>query len=84
MFPSFAAFMLAIESNRVIAWRMMKLAAGGAAAQAEARLMVSEKVSEAMAAGVTLMTGGSHAAVVRRYRRRVAANARRLGRGRSR
>ena len=84
MFPSFAAFMLAIESNRVIALRMMKLAAGGAAAQAEARLMVSEKVSEAMAAGVTLMSGGSHAKVIKQYRRRVAANARRLGRGRAR
>ena len=84
MFPSFAAFMLAIESNRVIALRMMKLAAGGAAAQAEARLMVSEKVSEAMAAGVTLMSGGSHTKVIRQYRRRVAANARRLGRKRAR
>jgi hypothetical protein len=84
VFPSFAAFMLAIESNRVITLRMMKLAAGGAAAQAEARLMVSEKVSEAMVAGVTLMSGGSHAKVIKQYRRRVAANARRLGRKRSR
>jgi hypothetical protein len=80
MFPSFAALMLAIESNRVIALRMMKLAAGGAAARAEARLMVNEKVSEAMAATVTLMAGGSHATVVKQYRRRVAANARRLSR----
>jgi len=84
MFPSFAAFMLAIESNRVVALRMMKLAAGGAAAQAEARRMVSEKVGEAMVTGVTLMSGGSQAKVIKRYRRRVAANARRLGRRRTR
>lgn len=78
MFPSFAAFMLAIESNRVVALRIMKLAAGGPSAQAEARLMVSEKIGEAMAAGVTLMSGGSHAKVIKQYRSRVAANARRL------
>ena len=83
MFPSFAAFMLAVESNRVITLRMMKLAAGGAAAQAEARLMVTEKISEAMTAGIVLMSGGSHATVVKQYRRRVAANARRLSRARS-
>jgi hypothetical protein len=83
MFPSFAAFMLALESNRVITLRMMKLAAGGAAAQTEARLMVSEKVSEAMAAGITLMSGGSHAKIINQYRRRVAANARRLRRKRA-
>jgi hypothetical protein len=72
--------MLAMESNRVIALRMMKLAAGGTSARREAALMASEKISEAFGAAVTLATGGSNARVIARYRRRVAANARRLGR----
>jgi len=40
--------------------------------------MVSEKISEAWGAAVTLMTGGSSAKVIAQYRKRVAANARRL------
>jgi hypothetical protein len=42
--------------------------------------MVSEKISEAFGAGVTLASGGSPAKVIRQYRKRVAANARRLSR----
>ena len=80
MFPWVSAWMLAMESNRVIALRMMKLAAGGTSARREAALMASEKISEAFGAAVTLATGGSNARVIARYRRRVAANARRLGR----
>ncbi len=80
MFPFFPAFMLAVESNQVIALRLLKLAHGGPHAQAEASRMVTEKLSEAMAAGVTLMTGGSNAKVIAQYRRRVRANARRLSR----
>jgi hypothetical protein len=83
-FPWLPAAMLAIESSHVVALRMMKLSAGGPRARAEASRMVSEKISEAMGAGVTLMTGGSHAKVIARYRKRVAANARRLSRGRRR
>ena len=73
--------MLALESNRVVALRLMRLAAGGRRARAEASRMVSEKVGEAMAAGAVLMTGGSTAKVIRRYRKRVRANARRLSSG---
>jgi hypothetical protein len=80
MFPWFSAWMLAMESNRVIALRMMKLASGGASARREAARMTSEKVSEAYGAAVTLATGGSNAKVMARYRKRVAANARRLSR----
>jgi len=78
MFPWISTWMLAMESNRVIALRMMKLAAGGPAARLEAARMTSEKVSEAFGTAVTLATGGSPAKVIKRYRRRVAANARRL------
>ena len=80
MFPWVSAWMLAMESNRVMALRMMKLAAGGPAARVEAVRMTSEKVSEAFGAAVTLATGGSNAKVIKRYRKRVAANARRLSR----
>ncbi len=81
-FPWFAAAMLALESSHVVAMRLMKLAGGGRRARAEASRMAAEKVGEAMAAGVTLATGGTTAKVVRRYRKRVRANARRLSRRR--
>jgi hypothetical protein len=72
--------MLALESNRVVALRLMKLAAGGPRARAEANRMVGEKVVEAMTACATLMAGGSTGRVTARYRKRVRANARRLSR----
>ncbi|HEU4662183.1 MAG TPA: hypothetical protein VFS63_16140 [Pseudolabrys sp.] len=71
---------LALEANHVIALRLMKLARGGRNARAEASRMASEKVGEAMAASVTLATGGTVAKVIRHYRKRVRANARRLSR----
>jgi hypothetical protein len=71
-----AAF-LGLETQRVVGLRLMKLAAGGTAAQTEAQLMVSEKVAEAAA---TLATGGSAHKVLQRYRTHVQANERRLTR----
>ena len=71
--------MLAMESNRVIALRCMKLMQGGRKAQREAELMVREKIVAAIQAGGHLMAGASGDDIVRRYRRRVAANAKRLG-----
>ena len=71
---------LAFESNRVIALRLAKLAAGGTPARAEASRMVSEKISEAWGASVTLLVGGSSTKVIAQYRKRVAANSRRLSR----
>ncbi len=71
---------LALESNRVIALRLAKLSAGGYPARAEAGRMVSEKISAAGDAGVTMMTGGSSAKVIARYRKRVSANSKRLSR----
>jgi hypothetical protein len=80
--PLFAATRLALESSHVVALRLPKLAAGGRYVHIEARRMVTEKISEAMAAGAILMGGGSGSRVIARYRRRVRANARRLANGR--
>lgn len=71
--------MLAVEANGVIALRMMKLMRGGKRARREAQLMVSEKIGAAYEATASLMAGASGDQIVRRYRRKVAANAKRLG-----
>jgi hypothetical protein len=78
--------LLAVEANGVIALPMMKLMRGGRSARREAD-MVSEKIHAAFEATASLMAGASGDEIVRRYRRNVAANAKRLGRpnlGRSR
>jgi hypothetical protein len=74
--------MLSWESQHVIGLRLMTLALGGRRARDESMLMISEKVDENMRAMHTLMSGGSPEDVIAGYRKRVAANARRLGRGR--
>ena len=71
--------LLAVEANSVIALRMMKLMRGGRSARREAELMVSEKIGAAFEATVSLMAGASSDDIVHRYRRHVAANAKRLG-----
>jgi hypothetical protein len=79
--------LLAVEANGVIALRMMKLMRGGRSARREAELMVSEKIHAAFEATASLMAGASGNEIVHRYRRHVAANAKRLGKlnsGRSR
>jgi hypothetical protein len=76
-----AAF-LGFETQRVVGLRLMKLAAGGTAAQTEAQLMVTEKMAAFAEAAVTLATGGSAHKVLRRYRTHVQANERRLSRRR--
>jgi hypothetical protein len=77
-FPWYSTTMLALESHQVIALRLLILGDGGPAAFEEAILMVSEKMDAALAAGVTILFGGSTASVIRAYRRKVAANAGRL------
>lgn len=64
---------------------MMKLAAGGPAAKAEAELMVSEKMAAAVALQALALTGGlgfnpqgAALKAVAHYRRKVRANERRL------
>ena len=72
---------LAFEANNVIALRMMKLMLGSKrAARREARLMVSEKVDAAFKASRSLIGGASAEEIVGQYRKRVAANAKRLSR----
>jgi hypothetical protein len=70
--------MLAAEAQQVIWLRAMKLALGGPGAEREAQRMVSEKVTAANKAAGKLMAGASANSVVRDYRRKVRANARRL------
>ncbi|HEX4712243.1 hypothetical protein [Phenylobacterium sp.] len=77
---------LGAEAQGVIALRMMKFAAGGPAAAAEAELMVAEKLRAAAETQTQLLTsvltGKGHLAPARAvagYRRKVRANRRRLG-----
>lgn len=76
---------LGLEASTVIGLRMMKLAAGGAAAQAEAQLMVSEKVAASLVLPTMAASGklGATAPAIAsgslaHLRRKVRANRRRL------
>ena len=69
---------LVLEAQRVIPLRMLRLAAGGAAARSEMTRMTAEKLTAAIEAVGTLAAGGSGRKVVRRYRTHVRANVRRL------
>ena len=80
---------LGFEAQGVIAMRLMRIAAGGAAADAECRLMVAEKfaavaaaqdaASAALFSGKSLQAATALALVP--MRRRVRANHRRLSEG---
>jgi hypothetical protein len=72
------AALLAVETQRVIGLRVVKLSRGGPAAQAEAIRMVSEKTTALGEAAMTLARGGSAGTVIRRYRTHVRSNKRRL------
>ena len=72
--------MLALEAQRVVGLRMIKLAGGGKRARAEASRMVSEKFAASRAAAATLVRGGSGKAVLAQVRRKVRSNSRRLSR----
>ena len=82
------AVRLGFESHEVIVLRMTRLAMPGAGWDREARRMVSEKAAafgEAGAAAAALAVAGKSAPaiagdVIRRYRRHVRGNARRLSR----
>jgi hypothetical protein len=85
---STSAMQLGLEAQSVIALRMMKLAAGGAAAEAEFSRMVSEKTEAALDAqveiGKSAISGRLDLApgrAIALYRRRVRANRRRLSAG---
>ena len=70
--------MLGIEANQVVALRVMKLMTGGNGPRREAQLMVSEKADAAIRAAASTLAGASGEKIVRQYRRRVAANKKRL------
>jgi hypothetical protein len=85
---SMSAVQLGIEAQSVIALRMMKVAAGGKAAEIEMQRMISEKTQAALDAqlqiGRSAMSGRLDLAPARAialYRRRVRANQRRLRAG---
>jgi hypothetical protein len=87
MRAGFDMWSLGIESSSVIALRLAKISLGGDAGSKEAALMVSEKVQASAEIMAGLMTGqlgttplaGTNS-VVGNYRRKVAANRRRLSR----
>ncbi len=78
-------WMLGAEAGTVIALRMARIAAGGAAGAAEAEMMVTEKVRAAIELQTRLMTGalgvtplGATQGTLKHYQRKVAANNKRL------
>ena len=79
------AWQMGIEAQQVIGLRLVKIALGGVAGSDEASLMVSEKMQTAVAVqgdmALALMSGnagGIPARTLVTYRRKVAANRRRL------
>jgi len=85
---TFKAMQIGFDAQNVIFLRMMRLSAGGARGQSEARRMVSEKIAagvEAQAVAVSGMITGHKDTVVagqvlRGIQKRVRANKRRLSR----
>ena len=79
---------LGLDAQRVVALRMMRLAAGGARGQNEARRMLTEKAAALVEAQATaaagVMTGHKSHAVAQKIvgvvRKRVRANKQRLSR----
>lgn len=78
-------WVLGTEAGTVMALRMARIATGGSAGAAEAELMVTEKVHAAIELQTRLMTGalgvtplGATQGTLKHYRRKVAANKRRL------
>ena len=79
---------LGMESQTIILQRLLRLQAGGPMAQKEAARMLAEKttaaVTEGFAMSLALASGKSPLSAleltVRSYRKKVAANRRRLGR----
>jgi hypothetical protein len=80
--------LLGLEAQSVVALRMMRLASAGAAAPAEARRMIAEKIAagaEVQAVAASSVASGQQSTVVagkvlRVLKKRVHANKRRLSR----
>jgi hypothetical protein len=82
------AWLLGMEASTVMGLRMMKLAAGGTAAESEARRMVGEKIDAGLDLHAKAVTGalgftphGAASKSISHYRRAVRANRRRLLKG---
>ena len=82
---AFDGWQLGVEASAVIALRLARLAAGDAAALAEAQLMIGEKIEAAAALHMRALTGGLGAthrqrakATIAHYRKAVRRNRRRL------
>jgi hypothetical protein len=74
----FDSAVIAYKSPIVISKRLFKFARGGASAPIEAARMVTEKAELAAISASSLASGRSLKSVIKRYRRKVEANARRL------
>ena len=74
----FETAMLAVESQQVIALRLLHLAAGGPDALHEANRMVVEKAAAVVESGARLAAGQGPEPILRSYRHKVQANRRRL------
>jgi hypothetical protein len=72
--------MLSFEAQRVVALRTIKLARGGKRARAEASRMAAEKLAEGWGLAAALSRGRPPAKALKKIRRRVRGNARRLSR----
>jgi hypothetical protein len=70
--------MLGVEAQRAIGLRLAAIARGGPTAEAEARLMVTEKMNAVPQAANMVARGASTRSVISFYRSRVQANVRRL------
>jgi hypothetical protein len=74
-FPSWTnVMMLGFEAQQAISLRMMRIAWGGALAEAEAARIISEKIGAADAAALAVMRGEPVDKIVRGYRCKVRAN----------
>jgi hypothetical protein len=71
--------LLAVEAQSVIALRLAQIAVGRGS-PAETQLMVTEKMMAAAEMAALIATGASMHTVVKGYRRKVRANAKRLRR----
>ena len=77
---AFASARLSYEAQEVVSLRLTKIARGGVDSHTEAQRMVVEKGFALTEAVATLSGGGSMQKVIRRYRRHVRTNKRRLSR----
>ena len=82
----FDAWLLGMEAATVMGLRTAKIMTGGDADGRETRLMVAEKMQSVFELQMKAMTGGlgttplsGSRAVLKHYKRKVAANRRRLG-----